>query len=380
MADAKITVPKEGLPKKDDNVVKLDLTKKAQELKEKEKQEDNAVQAQKTDDSNAVVEEQKDSSNSEGVVEEVRPTEEKLESPIQEVKEDETKVEEKVEEKVEQPVEQVQQPVELPENVEKLVSFMKETGGTVQDYVRLNADYSNVDGDTLLKEYYKQSKPHLNNEEINFLMEEKFAIDEDTDDERDIKRKKLAQKEEVAKAHNFLEGLKTKYYDEIKLRPSVSRDQQKAMDFFNRYNEDKSKIEKQHERFKADTQKLFNNDFKGFDFNVGEKKYRYSVKNPEAVREKQSNLNNFVGKFLDSEGNVKDPRGYHKALYAAENIDNIITHFYEQGKSDAVKEVVEKSKNPSSADRPTQVTLGGLKVKAISGMDSSKLRINKKFK
>ena len=380
MADAKITVPKEGLPKKDDNVVTLDLTKKAQELKEKEKQEDNAVQAQKTDDSNAVVEEQKDSSNSEGVVEEVRPTEEKLESPIQEVKEDEAKVEEKVEEKVEQPVEEVQQPVELPENVEKLVSFMKETGGTVQDYVRLNADYSNVDGNTLLKEYYKQSKPHLNNEEINFLMEEKFAIDEDTDDERDIKRKKLAQKEEVAKAHNFLEGLKTKYYDEIKLRPSVSRDQQKAMDFFNRYNEDKSKIEKQHERFKADTQKLFNNDFKGFDFNVGEKKYRYSVKNPEAVREKQSNLNNFVGKFLDSEGNVKDPRGYHKALYAAENIDNIITHFYEQGKSDAVKEVVEKSKNPSSADRPTQVTLGGLKVKAISGMDSSKLRINKKFK
>ena len=380
MADAKITVPKEGLPKKDDNVVKLDLTKKAQELKEKEKQEDNAVQAQKTDDSNAVVEEQKDSSNSEGVVEKVRPTEEKLESPIQEVKEDETKVEEKVEEKVEQPVEQVQQPVELPENVEKLVSFMKETGGTVQDYVRLNADYSNVDGDTLLKEYYKQSKPHLNNEEIDFLMEEKFAVDEDSDDERDIKRKKLAQKEEVAKAHNFLEGLKTKYYDEIKLRPSVSKDQQKAVDFFNRYNEDKSKIEKQHERFKADTQKLFNNDFKGFDFNVGEKKYRYSVKNPEAVSEKQSNLNNFVGKFLDSEGNVKDPRGYHKALYAAENIDNIITHFYEQGKSDAVKEVVEKSKNPSSADRPTQVTLGGLKVKAISGMDSSKLRINKKFK
>jgi hypothetical protein len=380
MADAKITVPKEGLPKKDDNVVKLDLTKKAQELKEKEKQEDNAVQAQKTDDSNAVVEEQKDSSNSEGVVEEVRPTEEKLESPIQEVKEDEAKVEEKVEEKIEQPVEQVQQPVELPENVEKLVSFMKETGGTVQDYVRLNADYSNVDGDTLLKEYYKQSKPHLNNEEINFLMEEKFAIDEDTDDERDIKRKKLAQKEEVAKAHNFLEGLKTKYYDEIKLRPSVSKDQQKAMEFFNRYNEDKSKIEKQHERFKADTQKLFNNDFKGFDFNVGEKKYRYSVKNPDAVSEKQSNLNNFVRKFLDSEGNVKDPRGYHKALYAAENIDNIITHFYEQGKSDAVKEVVEKSKNPSSADRPTQVTLGGLKVKAISGMDSSKLRINKKFK
>ena len=151
------------------------------------------------------------------------------------------------------------------------------------------------------------------------------------------------------------------------------------MDFFNRYNEDKSKIEKQHEKFKADTKSLFNNDFKGFDFKVGEKNYRYNVTNKDAVSDKQSNLNNFVGKFLDSEGNVKDTRGYHKALYAAENIDNIITHFYEQGKSDAVRNVVEQSKNPSTADRPTQVTLGGLKVKAITGMDSSKLRIKKKF-
>tara|TARA_B100001564_G_scaffold170975_1_gene143721 strand:+ start:3914 stop:5053 length:1140 start_codon:yes stop_codon:yes gene_type:complete len=377
MADAKITIPKEGLPKKDDNVVKLDLTKKAQELKEQEKQKENAVQTQETNDSDAPVEEPKDGGDSKEVAEEIRPTEEKLESPIEEVEVDSVQ-EQKVEDKplVKEPE---PQGVELPENVEKLVNFMKDTGGTVQDFVRLNADYSNVDGDTLLKEYYKQSKPHLNNEEINFLMEEKFAVDEDSDDERDIKRKKLAQKEEIAKAHNFLEGLKNKYYDEIKLRPSITQEQQKAVEFFNRYNEDKSKVEQKHERFKKDTNKLFTNDFKGFDFKVGEKNYRYNIKNPEVIRDKQSNLNNFVGKFLDSEGNVKDPKGYHKALYAAENIDNIITHFYEQGKSDAVKDVIEKSKNPSTTDRPTQVTLGGLKVKAISGIDSSKLRIRKKF-
>ena len=371
MADAKITIPKEGLVKKEDDVIKVDLSKKP-ETKEEEK---NAVQTQETNVGNVVVEKQEDTTDSKEVVEEVRSTEEELDSPIKEITEDEINKDPVLENKIE--TKKIE--IDLPENVEKLVDFMKQTGGTVQDYVRLNADYSNVDGDTLLKEYYKQSKPHLNNEEIDFLMEENFAVDEDNDDERDIKRKKLAQKEEIAKAQNFLEGLKDKYYDEIKLRPGVSQEQQKAMDFFNRYNEDKSKIEKQHEKFKADTKSLFNNDFKGFDFKVGEKNYRYNVTNKDAVRDKQSNLNNFVGKFLDSEGNVKDPRGYHKALYAAENIDNIITHFYEQGKSDAVRNVVEQSKNPSTADRPTQVTLGGLKVKAITGMDSSKLRIKKKF-
>ena len=201
MADAKITIPKEGLPKKDDNVVKLDLTKKAQELKEQEKQKENAVQTQETNDSDAPVEEPKDGGDSKEVAEEIRPTEEKLESPIEEVEVDSVQ-EQKVEDKplVKEPE---PQGVELPENVEKLVNFMKDTGGTVQDFVRLNADYSNVDGDTLLKEYYKQSKPHLNNEEINFLMEEKFAVDEDSDDERDIKKKNLLKKKKLLKHITF---------------------------------------------------------------------------------------------------------------------------------------------------------------------------------
>ena len=270
---------------------------------------------------------------------------------------------------------------DLPENVEKLVDFMKETGGDVEDYVRLNADYSKADEDTLLNEYYKKTKPHLNTEEISFIMEENFSYDGEVDEERDIRRKKLAKKEEIAKAKNFLEDLKVKYYDEIKLRPGVTQEQRKATDFFNRYNDEQELAQQKHGRFLNDTKTLFNEEFKGFDFEVGEKKFRYGIKDPTAVGEDQSNLNNFVGKFLDKEGNVTDTKGYHKAMYAAQNVDKIINHFYEQGKTDGIKTVVEGSKNPT-LDSPRQtagdgVYVGGFKVRSIDGVDSSKLKIKK---
>jgi len=268
----------------------------------------------------------------------------------------------------------------LPENVEKLVSFMEETGGTVEDYVRLNADYSTVDNNTLLKEYYKKSKPHLDDDEINFLLEDKFSYDEDLDEERDIRKKKLAFKEEVQEAKNFLEDLKGKYYDEIKLRPGVTQEQQKAMEFFNRYNEEKSLNSQKHDRFKKATSEMFNNDFKGFDFNIGDKKFRYGVNNPTSLAEKQSELSNIIGKFLNDKGEVSDHKGYHKAMYAASNVDKIASHFYEQGKADAVKEVVNGSKNLSDKPRQTSgdsVFINGLRIKAISGVDSSKLKIKK---
>ena len=277
--------------------------------------------------------------------------------------------------------EQIAQPtkVDLPDNVEKLVEFMRETGGTIEDYARLNADYSNVDENTLLKEYYKNTKPHLSDDDLAFVMEENFSFDTDLDEERDIRRKKLAKKEEIAKAKKHLEDLKVKYYDEIKLRPSQNPDQQKAVDFFNRYNKDQELATQQHERFINDTKSLFSDDFKGFDFEVGEKKFRYGVKDPSSVAENQSNINNFVEKFLDNEGNVKDTKGYHKAMYAAQNVDRIVKHFYEQGKTDGIKNVMQSSKNPT-LDAPRQsagedISLGGFKVRAINGVDSSKLKI-----
>ena len=295
-----------------------------------------------------------------------------------------------IDEEVETVTEQVEQAVQenkqtgraLPENVEKLVSFMEETGGTVEDYVRLNADYSTVNDATLLKEYYKKTKPYLEGEDIDLILED-FSYDEELDEEREIRKKKIAYKEEVAKARNFLEETKSKYYDEIKLRPGVTQDQQKATDFFNRYNEDQKAAKQQHDLFVQSTKNLLNDDFKGFDFNVGEKKFRYGVKNVNEVAEAQSDISNFIGRFLDKKGNIADAKGYHKAMYAARNADTIAQHFYEQGKADAVKDVVAKSKNISTEPRKNSsgnVFVNGLKVKAISGFDSSKLKVRtKKF-
>jgi hypothetical protein len=294
-----------------------------------------------------------------------------------EIVQDEVEV---LEEQLEQAVVEQSAGIDLPENIEKLVSFMKETGGTINDYVRLNADYSNVDNDTLLKEYYKKTKPYLDSEDVSLLLED-FSYDEDIDEERDIRKKKLAFKEEVAKAKNFLEQTKSKYYDEIKLRPGVTQEQKKATDFFNRYNEEQSKAEQQHESFKNQTKKLFSQDFKGFDFNLGEKKFRYGVKDPGKVAETQSNISNIVGKFLNSDGSVKDPVGYHKAMYAAANVDTIANHFYEQGKADAVKQVIDSSKNPSQTLRQSPQTgfKDGIKVKVLNegALSSSKLKIKK---
>jgi len=217
-----------------------------------------------------------------------------------------------------------------------------------------------------------------NSEEINFMIEDNFSWDEDVDEERDVRKAKLAYKEEVAKAKQHLEGLKSKYYQEIKLRPGVTQEQKKAVDFFNRYNEEQVVAEKQHDTFKSDTKDYFGPEFKGFDFSVGEKKFRYGIKNVTDVADSQSNISNTIKKFLDKEGNVTDVQGYHKAMYSANNADTIAQHFYEQGKADAIRNVAAKSNNISNearASAPSDVFVGGFKVKSISGLDSSKLKI-----
>jgi len=307
-----------------------------------------------------------------------------VQTPIEEVIEE---IGESTPEKIEDIQEETKEPTvelpKLPENVDKLLKFMDETGGTVEDYVKLNKDYSKLDDDNLLHEYYKQTKPHLSQDEINFLIEDKFLVDEDIDEQRDIRRKKLAYKEEVAYAKKDLESLKSKYYADIKQRPGVTQEQQKATDFFNRYNKQQETIKQSQEAFQKNTNDLFNTEFKGFDYSVGDKKFRYKVQNPSNVAKSQSDINNFVNKFLDKKGNISDTKGYHKALYAAMNADQLAGHFYEQGKADGVKNLVKQSKNPTT-DKPRQVAGGemfvdGLKVRAISGTDSSKLRIKRKI-
>ena len=382
--------------------IKVDLSKKAEETEEtgntikvdltEQKQEENAVQEQSTESSVLGSSEQSEETGQEAKVE-LQEVGEGNEKPTEDVRAEETQViqeitEEEVQTQTENLQEQVneavqqsaEQNINLPENIQKVVDFMNETGGTLEDYVRLNADYSNVDNTTLLKEYYKQSKPHLDSEDISLLLED-FSWDEDIDDEKDIRKKKLAFKEEVAKAKNFLEGLKTKYYDEIKLRPGVTQQQQKAMDFFNRYNEEQQLIKQRTEDFQSRTKSYFNQDFKGFDFNLGEKKFRYGLKDNSSVADSQADISNFIKKFLNDKGEVSDLSGYHKALYVANNPDRVINHFYEQGKADAIRELTAKSKNISNEPRQTQsgdVFINGLRVKAITGADSTKLRIKTK--
>jgi hypothetical protein len=369
---------KKSTPKKlikDDTVTKVDLSTPIVESEVVKviipKENTDAVQEQSTDESVLRTEQPKVE-----LQEVERGDEGSSEDVIQEITDEEVTVVEKEVEKYVQ--EQVNTGKPLPENIEKLVNFMEETGGTVEDYVRLNADYSSVDEKTLLKEYYKQTRPHLDSEEIQFLMEDNFSYDEDLEEERDIRKKKLAFKEEVAKARTHLDSVKSKYYDEIKLRPGMTLEQKEASDFFNRYKEDQNKAKSRHDKFKVDTKNLFDNEFKGFEYNVGEKKFRYGIQNKDQVAEKQSDISNFIGKFLDKEGNVSDTNGYHKALYTAINSDRIAEHFYEQGKADAIKNMINNSKNPSSNQpRPVagEVFINGLRVKAVSGTDSSKLKI-----
>ncbi len=369
---------------KQNEPIKVDLSDK-----EETKVIIDAVQEPKSNDSDVVVGQPENKESSATVVEEVRTTEEPEEKEVVAEKKDQpiATIEEIPAEEVKEIHKEIKQELqqspglELPENVEKLVQFMKETGGTVEDYVRLNVDYSDVDDSVLLREYYKKSKPHLNLDEIDFVLEDKFSYDEDVDDERDIKKKKLAMKEEIARARGFLDETKQKYYDEIKLRPGVTQEQQRAMDFFDRYNKDQEVNKKHHEDFKTKTKKYFNEDFKGFDFSLGEKKFRYKVNNPTGVSDAQSNINNFVKKFLNEDGSFNDYEGYHKALYAARNADTIANHFYEQGKADAIRDVNAKSKNISNEPRVTSsgdVYINGLKVKAINGVDSSRLKIKNK--
>ena len=272
--------------------------------------------------------------------------------------------------------------IELPENIQKVVDFMNETGGTLEDYVTLNKDLSTLDEQSLLKDYYKKTKSHLDNEEIDFLIEDNFSFDEDMDEERDIRRKKLAYKEEVAKAKQFLEDQKSKYYEEIKLNSKLAPEQQKAVEFFNRYNQEQSEIQKVQEQqithFQKETEKVFGEDFKGFDFKVGNNKYRFKVNDVEKTKEVQSDINNVISKFLDDKNLIADAAGYHKALFAANNADSLANHFYEQGRADAIKQISNESKNVNMDVRKTStgvVEANGLKVRAITGDDSSGLKI-----
>ena len=372
-----------GVTVGDDGTYKLDLT-------QINKQED-AVQEQSTDESVLRSSEQSEETGKEAEVE-LQEVQQEVETPVleeitdeQETNNDEATVAPKQEESKIEPAEEQKEEISLPENIEDLVNFMKETGGSLEDYVRLNADYSNADEKTLLSEYYKRTKPHLSYDEIQFLMDDNFSYDEEIDEERDIKRKKLALKEEVANAKGFLTGLKDQYYKEVKLGSKLLPEQQKAVEFFNRYNEEQKQAEellqKQTSHFQNETNKVFNDEFKGFNFKVGDKKYRFNVGDKNKVKETQSDLLNVFNKYVNEDNLLSDAQGFHKSLFAASNPDALANHFYEQGKADAIKQMTAEAKNINMDPRKTAdgyVETGGLKVRALSGDDSSRLKLKLK--
>jgi len=322
-------------------------------------------------------------------VEEVKPEAEAQEVEKQDVpaleeitNEEVAEVEEKIGEAV---AEAVVTGKPLPENIQKLVDFMGETGGDINDYVKLNKDYGEMDNQDLLREHYKQTKPHLNSEEISFLMEDQFSFDEDVDDDREIRRKKLALKEQVASAKTQLEENKSKYYEEIKAGSKLTSEQQKAIDFFNRYNKEeasnKEVADKQKSTFLNKTEQVFNDKFKGFEYEVGDKKFRFNVNNAEAVKDTQADINNFVKKFLNENNEMSDAKGYHKSLYTAMNADAIAKHFYEQGQADAMQDSVSNAKNIDMSPRQSHgtVSAGGITVRALGDNSADfKFKINKK--
>ena len=368
----------------DDSVIKIDLSKPPTPKEEinNETEETTKVAEDNTDNERvapvdadtAPTEEQK----------EVQPEVETQETPVlEEVTEEEVK--EQTEELAEEIIEAKETGKALPENLQKVVDFMEETGGTLEEYVSLNKDYSKEDDSDILQEYYTKTKPHLTTEEINFLLEDNYSYDEDVDDEKDIKRKKLALKEQVADAKNHLDGLKSKYYEEVKSGSKLTKEQQDAISFFDRYKNESQENEKvtqqQTKTFLNKTEQVFNDKFKGFEYEVGEKKFRFNVNNTNDVKSAQSDLNNFVGKFLDKNNNMSDAKGYHKSLFTAMNADVIANHFYEQGKADAIKDTVAKSKNinTSRQSHDSSTESGGIKFKVLGNNSSDyKFKIKNK--
>ncbi len=356
----------------DDSVAKVDLSKPlAQETEEPTVEEKiNIVEEVKEE----VVE---------NTTEEVPVLEE---ITVEDLKETEVEaVEEKIEEAVTE-AEETGKP--LPENIQKLMDFMDETGGDLQDYVNLNRDVTKMDDSEVLDEYYRATKSHLTPEERTFLMEDNFGIDEEVDDERAIRKKKIALKEQVAEAKAHLDGQKSKYYEEIKAGSKLTQDQQKAIDFFNRYNKESEEQKKVSEAskmsFQNKTNNLFNEKFKGFEYKVGEKKYRFNVKDVDKVKTTQSDINNFVNKFVgEDKSTIDDTAGYHKSLFTAMNADRVASHFYEQGKADAIKGQVAKDKNINLEPRKThnEVNVGGVKYRVLGeNSEDFKFKIKSKKK
>jgi|5B_taG_2_1085324.scaffolds.fasta_scaffold00970_3 hypothetical protein len=376
-------------------------------IEPKQKEQPEVQEEPKEVDTQEVKEEITDNKKEDGVSQQEEVVNEQVEKQAQDVQEEKQEVEQKVEKPYELDdnsilsylkdrhnleVESIEvlkntekkQEQSLPEEIAEFMKYQKETGRSFEDYAKLQQDWSKVDETTRLREYYKQTKPHLDIDEIDYLITEEYSYDADIDDEKDIKKKKIAYKEELYKATSHFEGLKEKYKAPLESRDANLPDEYKeAVSFYNEYREQSEKGQKaQEERsriFAEKTNDLFSNDFKGFEFTAGEKKQVYKPNDVVKVKEVQSDINNFFNQHLDENGSVKDINKYHKALYAAQNADAIFKFAYEQGKADATDGIVKETKNIDMDIRQnTQTESSGIKFRALENDDTFSFKIKKR--
>jgi len=269
---------------------------------------------------------------------------------------------------------------ELPESVSKFLEYNKETGRGIDDFAKLQKDYDSLDDDSLLADYYGIQEEALDAIDIQDVLEDKFGFDEDTEEPKDIKRKKLAKKRELAKAKKFFTEQKDKY--KVPLESSgggLSEDQEKNLNAYKKYVEDSKSLEDQQAKirdyFVDRTEKLFTSDFKGFEFTVGDdKKITFKPGTYEELKNKQVDVNNLLSRFVDDKGLMSDATGYHRALSAAMNPDKFAKFFYEQGVASAIDDVARKSKNITMDIRksPQLTTKDALKIRSVGDQSSGR--------
>ena len=260
---------------------------------------------------------------------------------------------------------------EMPEDVAAYLKYKKETGRGIEDYVRLNRDFGSMNEDSLLREYLKSTEDGLDNEDISIMMEE-YSYDEDLDDESDIKRKKLAKKKMLSKAKKHFEKQKEYYKQPLESSGSLTAEQEEELTAYRKYMESAKTHREETERrqtwFTEKTDELFNSEFKGFEFKLDDKNVTFNPGSAEELKKVQSNPMNFISKYLDDSGLLKDSNGYHRALAVAMNPEKFAKFFYEQGKAEATEDVMRKTKNINMSERrtPEVTSKGGMKIRAMT--------------
>ena len=274
---------------------------------------------------------------------------------------------------------------ELPEDVSAFLKYKKETGRDIKDFMKLQVDYDQVDDNKLLQDFYSSTEEDLDSEDISYLIQEKFGYDEDVDDDSEVKAKKIAIKRELAKAKKYFNELKETYKIPVESAKGLVNDDE--LETYNAYKEYVSQSQsiqeenqKKTEFFMKKTDEVFNDEFKGFEFNVGEQSILFSPGEVSDVKSAQSDVNNFISKYIDEKGLIKDPKGYHRALSAAMNPEKMANFFYEKGKADGVGDLSRQSKNVNMDVRttPQQVSTSGFKVRAVESDSGRGLKIKKR--